>query len=123
MVFPTICLVTYPFMISTISLMMRTLRDINEFTLSIYIQFTAILIYAPIAFCQSDFSFSFMAPLGGWDWAIVVATGFSSTSVYLCLQKAAQYEEPAKLAFLNFFQSVLGFITDFIFFNTPFVSQ
>lgn len=68
---------------------MRNLRNINEFTLSIYIQFVAVLIYLPIAYIQSDWSFSFMGPLGGSDWALVVATAFSSSSVYICIQKAA----------------------------------
>ena len=81
----------------------------------------AVAIYTPIAYLQSPIGFGFFAPFSGLDWAIIVGTGFTSSSVYICLQKAAQYEEPAKLAFLNFFQSILGFLTDFLFFNTPFV--
>jgi drug/metabolite transporter (DMT)-like permease len=89
MILPLICLVSYPFMISTISLMMRQLREVNEFTISVYIQMCAILIYTPIAYLQSENGFGFMAPLEAQDWIMILVTGFTSTCVFICIQKAA----------------------------------
>jgi drug/metabolite transporter (DMT)-like permease len=85
MILPLICLVSYPFMISTISLMMRQLREVNEFTISVYIQMCAILIYTPIAYLQSENGFGFMAPLEAQDWIMILVTGFTSTCVFICI--------------------------------------
>ena len=37
------------------------------------------------------------------DWIIVIGLGFSSTFVQFCVVRAGQYEEPAKLAVVNYF--------------------
>lgn len=37
------------------------------------------------------------------DWIVVVGLGFSSTFVQFCVVRAGQYEEPAKLAVVNYF--------------------
>lgn len=55
-----------------------------------------------------------------FDWVVVVCLGISSSCVQICRAKAAQYEEPAKLAVVQYMQSVIQLLFDILLFNTVF---
>lgn len=54
------------------------------------------------------------------DWLILFGLGITSSLMQICRTRSSQYEEPAKLSIVQYFQSVFQLIFDIIFFNTAF---
>ena len=54
------------------------------------------------------------------DWMISILLGFTSSSMQIVKAKSMKYEEPARLAVLNYFQPILQLILDIIFFHSDF---
>ena len=57
------------------------------------------------------------------DWLICVSFGITGVFSQTTRAKAVQYEEPAKTAVLNYFQSVIQLLMDFAAFRTAFTVQ
>jgi drug/metabolite transporter (DMT)-like permease len=113
-------MLTVPVLGASQSIVLRQLREMNEYTVGSYMSFAMVLIYGPIVlFSQTD-GLSYLSNFETLDWVIVIGLGFTSTLVQLCRTKASQYEEPAKLAVCNYFQSVFQLFFDLLFFNTMF---
>ena len=63
---------------------------------------------------QQSFDFTVL------DWSLFVILGMMSSWVSICRSKSTQYEEPAKLAVISYFQPVFQFSMDVAFFNLVF---
>ena len=68
-----------------------------------------LLIYGPILLLTPLFtdtslsdSFGIFTELNVTDYLILLAIGLSSTYMNICRTRASQYEEPAKLAVVNY---------------------
>lgn len=114
LIFPCICLILMPFNGAIISIMLRGMRDMAEFTLSTYIIFTMLVVYLPIflVFETTEVYYNFTP----YDWVISVLLGFTSSSMQLVRTKALKFEEPARLSILNYFQPIIQLFLDFLFF-------
>lgn len=119
LVIPIISLLLFPVAGAIIAITTRNLREVHEYTVAAYIAFSMVILYTPAALLQGS-SFGFIMNFNLLDWAILWGLGFSSSCLYICVQKAGQYEEPAKLASVNYFQSVFQLSFDVIFFNAVF---
>ncbi len=64
-----------------------------------------------------------MIPFDKTDYLICVAFGIAGVMSSNMHAKSAQYEEPAKLTALNYFQSIIQLLLDILFFNSPFTGQ
>ena len=100
---PILCMLAVPVLGASQSLVLRQLREMNEYTVGSYTSFSMVLIYGPIVFWILPDGLAFLQNFQTLDWVIVIGLGFSSTLVQLCRTKASQYEEPAKLAVVNYF--------------------
>lgn len=110
-----------PFNGAIISIMLRGMRDMAEFTLSTYIIFTMLVVYLPIflIFETTDVYYKFTLN----DWFVSVLLGFTSSSMQLVRTKALKFEEPARLSILNYFQPIIQLLLDFLFFQSLFTNQ
>lgn len=57
------------------------------------------------------------------DYVLCLGLGLTSSIVQISKNKALQYEEPAKLSVLMYFQSVIQLVLDVIFLGTVFTAQ
>jgi len=64
-----------------------------------------------------------MTPFTGTDYLICVCFGITGVISSNMRAKSVQYEEPAKLTVLNYFQSIIQLLLDVLFLNTPFNGQ
>ena len=119
--FPFLLLGIAPVLNATMQLVLRRIRDLNEKTVGAYISFSMFLVYLPSVHLSSDFSFLSYFDLE--DWFLVTLIGFFSCFVLVCQMSALKYEEPARLAVINYFQSVIQLLFDFVFFDTAFTVQ
>jgi drug/metabolite transporter (DMT)-like permease len=122
MVVPIIALLSVPIILSAVALLLRQLRKLNEYSVACYVALATFIGYGTAVLTSGDglyllWSFTFI------DWIIVIGLGFSSTYVQFCISRAAQYEEPAKLAVVNYFQSVFSLLMDLVVFGTLFSLQ
>ena len=117
---PVLAMLAVPILAASQSIVLRQLREMNEYTVGSYTCFAMVLIYGPIVLFAQEEGLSYVSNFQTLDWVIIIGLGFTSTLVQLCRTKASQYEEPAKLAVVNYFQSVFQLFFDLIFFNTMF---
>jgi drug/metabolite transporter (DMT)-like permease len=106
--------VALPFNTATVRLFLRSLKDLNELTLGACIVTAMFLFYLPIVAVQ--YSFDYLWELDRIDLFICTVLGFTSSSLQVSMAKSVQYEEPARLAVLNYFQPIIQLILDVIFF-------
>ena len=78
------------------------------------------VIYLPIV-CIF-YGFAFIYDFTSLDWFICFLLGLTSSSLQVFMAKATQYEEPARLAVLNYFQPIIQLVLDAIFFHNVFNS-
>lgn len=87
------------------------------------------LVYLPIGLIQqsqieteSDV-FGFLTELDLLDWVWVMAFGFASVLNMTTRAIAIQYEEPGRLAFINFFNPIIQLIFDLLVWQSVFTEQ
>jgi drug/metabolite transporter (DMT)-like permease len=90
-----------PFNGASINLFLRQMRDMSEITLGAYIVFAMLVAYAP--FVVVVYGLDYLKSFDSTDWMICVLLGFTSSSMQLAKSKSLKYEEPARLAVLNYF--------------------
>jgi drug/metabolite transporter (DMT)-like permease len=94
------------------------MRGINEITLSAYILITMLLVYTPyFAYTKGYLSILNFDTI---DWLLCVLLGFTSLFMQVVRALSVKYEEPAKVAVLNYFQPIIQLILDLIFLNSEF---
>lgn len=84
-----------------INLFLRSMRDMNEITLGAYIVFTMFVVYFPIVCIFFDFNY--ISEFDYIDWIVCVLLGFTSSFMQITKALSIKYEEPARLAILNYF--------------------
>jgi drug/metabolite transporter (DMT)-like permease len=94
------------------------MRDLSELTLGAWIVTAMLILYLPIVVIF--YGFSFLSSFNNVDWFICVLLGFTSSSLQIFMAKSTQYEEPARLAVLNYFQPIVQLVLDVIFFQNVF---
>jgi drug/metabolite transporter (DMT)-like permease len=100
------------------------LKSLSEITLGAYMTFSIILIYGPyIALWETTASFEILSSFSAMDYFLSLGLGLTGSIVQISKNKALQYEEPAKLSVLMYFQSVIQLILDVIFLGTVFTAQ
>ena len=77
----------------------------NEYSVTAYVAFAMLVVFGAAVAVSKD-GLSVLWDFSTLDWVVVFGVGFSSTYVQFCIMRAGQYEEPAKLAVVNYFQSV-----------------
>ena len=122
MVIPIIALLSVPIILSAVALLSRQLRRLNEYSVTCYVALAMFIGYGAAVLTSGD-GLSLLWSFTLFDWIVVIGLGSSSTYVVFCVSRAAQYEEPAKLAVVNYFQSVFSFLLDLVFFGTLFSIQ
>jgi drug/metabolite transporter (DMT)-like permease len=105
LIIPSIFLVIVPINNACINLFLRQMRDMNEITLGSYIIYAMFLFYAPftLAYYGVDFLYDFSQA----DWLICLMLGVSGAVLQIFKALSIKYEEPARLATLNYFQPII----------------
>ena len=122
MVIPIIMLLVIPILSATISLSLRAMRDLSELTIGSLMTLSMLVFFGPLVYLMGD-NFSFIYDFDALDWLICVGVGIVSSFVQICRIKAVKYAEPAKLAVVNYFQSVFQLIFDVLLLSTVFTAQ
>ena len=127
LIVPSILLLTIPINQCSIQLFLRNMRNLSEYTTTGWLIITMLVIFLPMSYLTQDPSqtglFSFMEPFTSVDWALGVAFGVTGVFSQTSRAKAVQYEEPAKLTVLNYFQSVIQLVMDVAALGTAFTGQ
>lgn len=105
MVLPTICMALIPINGACIGLSLRSMRDMNEMTLTAYIVLAMFVVYFPVTMAGKGFSF--LAMFDWIDWSVCALLGFVSVYLQIARALSIKYEEPAKVAVLNYFQPII----------------
>ncbi|TNV77669.1 hypothetical protein FGO68_gene8459 [Halteria grandinella] len=121
LIIPALCLIVIPFNTATVRLFMRSLKDLNELTLGALIVTAMLILYLPIVVIF--YGFDYLDTFDNTDWGICVLLGFTSSTLQVLMAKSIQYEEPARLAVLNYFQPIIQLILDVIFLHNIFTGQ
>ena len=105
------------------------MRNLNENSSTAWLVFGMMLVYLPIGLIQqsqieteSDV-FGFMTELNLLDWVWVMAFGLASVLNMTTRAIAIQYEEPGRLAVINFFNPVIQLIFDLLVWQSVFTEQ
>jgi EamA domain-containing membrane protein RarD len=105
------------------------MRNLNENSSTAWLVFGMMLVYLPIGLIQqsqieteSDV-FGFLTELDLLDWVWVMAFGFASVLNMTTRAIAIQYEEPGRLAFINFFNPIIQLIFDLLVWQSVFTEQ
>ena len=105
------------------------MRNLNENSSTAWLVFGMMLVYLPIGIIQqsqieteSDI-FGFMTELNLLDWIWVMAFGLASVLNMTTRAIAIQYEEPGRLAVINFFNPVIQLIFDLLVWQSVFTEQ
>ena len=83
---------------------LRQIRDLSEYSVSSYSSFTMLLVMS--AWIPFSSGFGFMYTFTALDWLASLGVGSLSVILQIVAIKAVQYEEPAKIAIVRYFQSV-----------------
>jgi drug/metabolite transporter (DMT)-like permease len=121
MIIGTIMLVLIPILSSSVVLFIHHLKSLSEISVSAILTFAILVIYGPLLLFTDGYRI--ILDFDSNDWIISILLGLSSSVVQISKNKALQYEEPAKLAVLMYFQSVIQLILDVLFLNTQFTGQ
>lgn len=109
-----------------VQLQLRNMRQLSELSITSWLIIGMFLIFFPISHLTAETGlngFSFMTPFTGTDYLICVCFGITGVISSNMRAKSVQYEEPAKLTVLNYFQSIIQLLLDVLFLNTPFNGQ
>lgn len=112
-----------PIMGAAQGILLRQLRSMSEYTVSSYTSFSMAIIYGLLMFTPGNDLKAVTQNFEFLDWLILFGLGITSSLMQICRTRSAQYEEPAKLSIVQYFQSVFQLIFDIIFFNTAFSMQ
>ena len=88
MVIPIIALLSAPVIVSTIALLSRQLRKLNEYSVTCYIALAMFVGYG-IAVMTSGDGLALLLRFDLIDWIVLIALAFSSTYVQFCMSRAA----------------------------------
>ncbi len=77
----------------------------NEITLGAYIIFAMFIVYAPIV--TIFYGYSYLDNFNYADWIVCILLGFTSSFMQIVKALSVKYEEPARLAVLNYFQPII----------------
>jgi hypothetical protein len=100
MIIPSVLLVFIPFNGAAINLFLRQMRDMSELTLGTYTILAMIVAYIPSCLIGGINELKTFYPV---DWSMAVLLGFTTSSMHILKAKSLKYEEPARLAVLNYF--------------------
>ncbi|TNV77077.1 hypothetical protein FGO68_gene5109 [Halteria grandinella] len=106
LVLPIFTMLMIPVLSAFSSIQLRQMRQLSDYTLGSYLSISMVVIYGPMVFLSSQ--------------GFVLIMGIMNTCMNICRTRASQHEEPAKLASINYFQTVFQLIFDVLFFNTAF---
>jgi drug/metabolite transporter (DMT)-like permease len=93
--------------------------QLSDLTQGSYLAMSMVKIYLQVIFATGK-SFAFLGRFEYIDWAILIIQGLLNTYINICKVKSGQYEEPAKLATVGYFQLIFQLTFDVMFFNTVF---
>ncbi len=117
-----ICMLFVPILHSSNAIVLRGMRDMNEYTIGSYVAFSMTIIYGPLIYFLG-YGYSYLKDLQTFDWLIFCTLGMTSSVLLVCRMKSFKYEEPARLAVLNYFQSIIQFFFDVVLLDTVFTYQ
>jgi drug/metabolite transporter (DMT)-like permease len=66
-----------------------------------------VVVFGPLSIMRGERIGHLAASFSIIDWLLILLLGVMSSWVSLCRSKSYQYEEPARLAVVNYFQPVL----------------
>lgn len=121
LILPTVFLVLVPINNACLNLYLRSMRDMSEITLGSYIIYAMFLAYAP--FTVAYYGLDFVSDFTPTDWGICVLLGFTGSFLQIVKALSLKYEEPARLAALNYFQPIIQLVLDVIFLHSEFSNQ
>lgn len=119
---PIITMVSLPFINTGIQLVLRTTRKMGDLTLGMYVCLSMVALYIPYLLFISNEKWDYLAQFTYGDYLLVLTTGGLNVLVNIFRTKASQYQEPAKLACISYFQSIILLSFDVLFFNIDFSS-
>ena len=102
------------------------MRNLNEISITVWLilgMFTIFFPWSHFSSPDNQNGFSFMNNFNSTDYVICVAFGITGVISSTMRAKSVQYEEPAKLTVLNYFQSIIQLLMDVLFLSTPFTGQ
>jgi len=100
-----VSLLILPFVSAAMAMTQRQMREVSEYTIGSYIAYAMVGVFGPLCLVKDEPSIvRAFQPL---DWLLVLLLGAMSSWVSLFRSKSYQYEEPARLAVVNYFQPVL----------------
>ncbi|TNV77065.1 hypothetical protein FGO68_gene12655 [Halteria grandinella] len=127
LIIPAILLVAIPFNQCSLQLLLKSMRSLNELSISAWMTLFMLLFFIPMNYltkpdnASSPFYFLSDFDLGSW----LISALFGLTGVYsqTTRAKALHYEDSAKLGVLLYFQSVIQLLMDVVFLGTSFTGQ
>ena len=119
LILPSLLLILIPFNAAALNLYLRQMRDMSEITIGVYTVMTMFFVYSPIVLL-SESGLSIVKTFNQTDWIISVLLGFTSSSMQIVKAKSAKYEEPARVAVLNYFAPIFQLFLDVLFFHSEF---
>ena len=124
MLIATVLLILIPILSASVTLFISHLKSLSEITLGAYMTFSILLIYGPyVALWEATSTLDILSSFTALDCLLSLGLGLTSSIVQISKNKALQYEEPAKLSALMYFQSVIQLVLDVIFLGTVFTAQ
>ena len=118
---PFVLMMCLPVLTSCNAIVLRKMRDMSEYTVGAHSTFSICLLYTPIVLFTQGFSV--FTAFSSTDWLLALVLGIVSSCQQLCRIKAVQYEEPARLAVVNYFQTIIQLGFDVLFYGTVFTAQ
>lgn len=103
------------------------MRSLHEYSISAWLTIGMLIVFLPLCFITTpeteSSTFYFMRDFSLTDFIICLFFGCACVFNGTSRTKAVHYEESAKLAVLNYFQSIIQLCFDVLFLNTPFTLQ
>ena len=108
MIVPVLLLIMIPFNQCALQMYLRNMKSLNEYTITAWLTISLLLVFLPVCYVAKPVgTFEYMARFNATDWLISFAFGLTGVYSQTTRAKAVHYEESAKLAVLNYFQSVI----------------
>lgn len=123
LVIPIIMMLCVPIMNAFITILFAKMRGLSELTVCSYQDLILVLFFGPILWLTTKDGFSYFSWFNNFEYLAILGAGISSGLVQVFRMKSVQYHEPAKLAVLNYFQSVFQLLFDILFFQVDFTNQ
>ena len=100
----------------------RHVKEVSPYAVGAYIA-VFLTIMSGIILAAFEGGFGYYSLLGLIDYLILLFLGSITTIVFMLLAKSSQYEEPAKVTFINYLQPVLMLVSDIAVFKTDFSTK